>query len=94
VPPFPHHVYKIDSKGKIFLCNMCYVSYVTCVAIGDSGRIVLEVDPSLKRRLYSALQLERTSLKDWFIARAAEYVEAQQQPGLFGTTNRGETKSQ
>ena len=65
------------------------------MAIGDSGRIVLEVEPSLKRRLYSALQLERTSLKDWFIARAEEYMQSQQQPGLFGaaTKNRVETKS-
>jgi len=60
------------------------------MAIGGSGRIVLEVEPILKRRLYSALQLEHTSLKDWFIARAEEYVQAQQQPGLFGgpTQNR------
>jgi hypothetical protein len=65
------------------------------MAIGDSGRIVLEIEPSLKRRLYSALQLERTSLKDWFIARAEEYMQSQQQPSLFGatTTNRVETKS-
>jgi len=55
------------------------------MAIGDSGRIVLEIEPLLKRRLYSALQLERMSLKDWFIAKAEEYVQSQQQPGLFGT---------
>ena len=75
--------------------------YVMCVilhgemAIGDSGRIVLEVEPLLKRRLYSALQLERMSLKDWFIARAEEYVQSQQQPGLFGprTMNQVDTKS-
>jgi hypothetical protein len=63
--------------------------------IGDSGRIVLEVEPLLKRRLYSALALEHMTLKDWFIARAEEYVQAQQQPGLFGTatTNTLDTKS-
>jgi len=64
------------------------------MAIGDSGRIVLEVEPLLKRRLYSALQLERKSLKDWFIARAEEYVQAQQQPGLFGAaTGQLDTKA-
>jgi hypothetical protein len=65
------------------------------MAIGESGRIVLEVEPLLKRRLYSVLQLEHTSLKDWFIARAEEYMQSQQQPGLFGppTMNRVNTKS-
>jgi hypothetical protein len=60
------------------------------MAIGDSGRIVLEIEPLLKRRLYSVLQLERQSLKDWFIARAEEYVQSQQQPSLFGTTTMKE----
>lgn len=65
------------------------------MAIGDSGRIVLEVEPLLKRRLYSVLQLEHMSLKDWFIARAEEYMQAQQQPGLFSSaaTNQVDNKS-
>jgi hypothetical protein len=50
------------------------------MAIGPSGKIVLEVDPVLKRRLYSTLTLDPKfgSLKDWFIARAEEYMQAQQ----------------
>lgn len=55
------------------------------MAIGDSGRIVLEVDPQLKRRLYSVLALEHKSLKDWFIGKAEEHVQAQQQPTLFSS---------
>ena len=53
------------------------------MAIGSSGRIVLEVEPELKRRLHSALRLDHKygSLKDWFIARAEEYMQAQQKPG-------------
>jgi predicted transcriptional regulator len=51
--------------------------------IGESGRIVIEVEPDLKRRLYSVLALEHQSLKDWFINRALEYVRSQQQPNLF-----------
>lgn len=44
---------------------------------------MLEVDPVLKRRLYSALTLDPKfgSLKDWFIARAEEYMQAQEKPG-------------
>lgn len=41
------------------------------MARGDSGRIVVDIDPQLKRRLYSALALEDCSLKEWFI-RSAE----------------------
>lgn len=63
---------------------MCNVMYITGV-IGASGRIVLEVEPDLKRRLYSALALEHRSLKDWFVSRAVEYVRSQHQPDLFIT---------
>jgi hypothetical protein len=55
------------------------------MSIGDSGRVVLEIDPQLKRRLYSVLALEHQSLKQWFIGKAEEYVQAQQQPSLFGS---------
>jgi hypothetical protein len=47
---------------------------------------VLEIDPQLKRRLYSALALEHKSLKHWFIGKAEEYVQGQQQPNLFSST--------
>jgi len=54
------------------------------MAIGDSNRIVLEVEPELKRRLYSTLALEQKSLKEWFVLRAEEYIRTQYQPDLFG----------
>jgi len=53
------------------------------MAISESGRIVLEVNPELKRRLYSALALENKSLKEWFILMAEEYIREKQQPSLF-----------
>ena len=56
------------------------------MSIGESGRIVLEVEPDLKRRLYSALALDHKTMKDWFIAQAEEYMDSQQQPRLFGTS--------
>jgi hypothetical protein len=42
---------------------------------GDSGRIVIEVEPTLKRQLYSALAMESSTLKDWFIQCAEEYIK-------------------
>jgi hypothetical protein len=53
------------------------------MAIGDSGRIVLEIEPELKRKLYSTLALENKTLKAWFIGMAEKHVDAWQQPSLF-----------
>ena len=50
---------------------------------GESGRIVLEVEPSLKRDLYAALSKDQRTLKSWFLEAAAEYIRAQIQPRLF-----------
>jgi hypothetical protein len=36
------------------------------MSIGPSGRIVIEIDPELKRKLYSILVIEGKSMKDWF----------------------------
>ena len=44
---------------------------------GDSGRIVIEVDPDLKRRLYSALAMKNLTLKQWFVELAEQHVSAQ-----------------
>jgi hypothetical protein len=58
------------------------------MAVGKSGRIVLEVAPELKQRLYSVLALERKTLKEWFIAAGEEYILSQRQPSMFGPSKR------
>jgi hypothetical protein len=60
------------------------------MAIGESGRIVLEVDPELKRKLYSALALEQKTLKDWFLLMAADYIRNQNQLDLFVSIRKAE----
>jgi hypothetical protein len=50
---------------------------------GKSGRIVLEVDPSIKEKLYDALSEEGVTLKDWFLHRAIHYIDERTQPSLF-----------
>lgn len=50
------------------------------MAKGDSGRIVIEVDPHLKRRLYSALASDGSTLKAWFVDAAGAYLEEREQP--------------
>ena len=44
------------------------------MARGKSGRIVLEIDPDLKRRLYSALESQQQTMKDWFVKEAQSVV--------------------
>jgi hypothetical protein len=45
------------------------------MSIGNSGRIVIEVEPDVKRRLYSALARDGLSLKQWFLKNAEAYLE-------------------
>lgn len=44
------------------------------MAKGESGRIVLEVEPELKKALYSILAMEQQTLKDWFVVKAQEQI--------------------
>ncbi len=44
------------------------------MGIGTSGRVVIEVDPVLKKALYAALMRDGLTLKDWFIQSAESYV--------------------
>lgn len=52
------------------------------MSIGNSGRIVIEIDPSFKKELYSALYLDGTNLKEWFVSQAVAFLENQKQPAL------------
>lgn len=49
---------------------------------GDSGRIVLEITPAEKRQLYAVLDEQGLTLKEWFLARAREYLADRLQPTL------------
>ncbi|ASR89082.1 hypothetical protein [Alcaligenes faecalis] len=44
------------------------------MSIGNSGRIVIEIDPKIKRQLYSTLARDGMTLKDWFLQEAKSYV--------------------
>jgi len=49
---------------------------------GESGRIVIEIDPVAKRQLYAALSLTGTTLKDWFLQQAKSYCDECAQPSF------------
>jgi hypothetical protein len=70
--------------------------YIEIMARGESGRIVIEIEPEIKRRLYSALALDGSTLKDWFVRTAVRFCDEAAQPSLFnsaagGNQNQDET---
>ena len=42
--------------------------------IGHSGRIVVELDPELKRDLHDALRRRGSNLKSWLVEQAEELL--------------------
>ena len=44
------------------------------MSIGKSGRIVIEIEPDLKRELHAALKKEGVNLKAWFLESATEFL--------------------
>ena len=58
------------------------------MARGKSGRIVIEVEPDLKNELYKSLARSGKTLKDWFVERAKEYCESEEQLDLFATQQK------
>ena len=57
------------------------------MAKGSSGRLVIVVDPGLKRDLYVELARRGLTLKDWFIGQATSFLETSRQPSLFVGTD-------
>lgn len=53
------------------------------MSVGKSGRVVIEVDPELKKDLYATLAKQQCTLKDWFIENAQKFLENHEQPNLF-----------
>jgi|CXWL01.1.fsa_nt_gi DNA (cytosine-5)-methyltransferase 1 len=53
---------------------------------GSSGKIVVNIEPDLKKRLYATLSLSGSTLKDWFRKSAAAYCDEQKQPSLTRTS--------
>ena len=49
------------------------------MAVGKSGRIIVEVDPELKRTLYSALAKEGLTMRDWLLQNAERFIATRSQ---------------
>lgn len=56
--------------------------WVIAMSIGNSGRIVIEIEPELKQELHTVLRQEGTNLKTWFLSRVDELLAEKGQPSL------------
>lgn len=54
------------------------------MARGDSGRIVLEIDPVQKEQLYDAVIRDGLTLKDWFLRQATTYLQDRSTSFMIG----------
>lgn len=50
------------------------------MARGKSGRIVLEIDPEMKRKLYLTLEQNQKTMKEWFVKEASDLIYNITQP--------------
>jgi hypothetical protein len=58
------------------------------MAVGPSGRVVIEIDPDLKRELHEALRADNyPSMRDWFLQQAEVYLGSRGQLRLQLTTD-------
>ena len=70
------------------LFKSCYIcAMLSAMARGQSGRIVVEVDPEFKDQLYVALARARLTLKKWFIREGSRFLQQQGQLKLFSEEN-------
>ena len=63
------------------------------MARGKSGRVVIEIDPELKRQIYATLENKQQTMKEWFIKEAEDLIYGHKQLSLFETPdNRSNSK--
>lgn len=60
---------------------------------GQSGRIVIEIEPDLKQELYEALNKEGLNLKQWFLKHAEDYLSEKGQLALSLLPEDGSRRS-
>lgn len=52
------------------------------MAIGKGGRIVVELDPELKQRLYQQLEEDKLTMKAWLQQQIDVYLHDRRQRGF------------
>jgi hypothetical protein len=60
------------------LCNMANIFNKInnignlIMAVGKSGRVVIEIDPELKEQLHKAIKMQGKNLKEWFEEKVSQ----------------------
>lgn len=54
------------------------------MSIGNSGRIVIEIEPEIKQELHACLRLEGTNLKTWFLGQVEQLLVEKSAPTSTG----------
>jgi hypothetical protein len=52
------------------------------MARGQSGKLIAEIDPALKRQFHAALTLDGSTFKDWVLENIHDYLEHRSDPEL------------
>lgn len=52
------------------------------MSIGNSGRVVIEIEPELKKELHAVLRKEGTNLKAWFLENVDQLLSKKGQQSL------------
>lgn len=77
-----------EGKSLLLYRRICYIQHM---ARGQSGRVVLEIDPALKRQIHARLAADGRTLKSWFLQKAGELLAQQEdllRPQKSSSTNR------
>ena len=53
------------------------------MAKGSSGRLVIEIDPSIKKELYEKLGEKGLNMREWFLINANAYLKQNKQSALL-----------
>ena len=56
------------------------------MAKGSSGRLVIEIDPLIKKELYEKLGEKGLNMRQWFLMHATEYLKQNEQNSLSKET--------
>lgn len=63
------------------------------MSIGKSGRVVIEMEPELKKELHTILRKEGTNLKAWFLENVDQLLaERSQKPLPLDNTEAKEVR--
>ena len=63
------------------------------MAKGSSGRLVIEIDPSIKKELYEKLGEKGLNMREWFLINANAYLKQKKPKSLLIGADSQKAKS-